>query len=197
MSKAEKTKAFIIEQSAQLFNKKGYADTSLSDIQEVTGLTKGSIYGNFIDKNELAVEVYLYNVDTMRQRLRAAMAPHSLFAGKIKAITSYYKENWDKINERGGCPILNAATDADDNNDFLRIHVRESIQSWTKGLTSIITAGKESGEFKPEIDANEYAYLIFSIIEGGILLSKIMNNPKHLFSTLNRVDRMVDLELNV
>ncbi len=32
MSKAEKTKAFIIEKSAPIFNIKGYAGTSLKDI---------------------------------------------------------------------------------------------------------------------------------------------------------------------
>ena len=53
MSKAEKTKEFIIEKSAPIFNKKGYAGTSLADIMEATNLTKGSIYGNFENKDEL------------------------------------------------------------------------------------------------------------------------------------------------
>jgi AcrR family transcriptional regulator len=40
MSKAEKTKQFIIEKTAPLFNTKGYNSTSLSDITQATGLTK-------------------------------------------------------------------------------------------------------------------------------------------------------------
>jgi AcrR family transcriptional regulator len=40
MSKAEKTKQFIIEKTATLFNTKGYISTSLSDITQATGLTK-------------------------------------------------------------------------------------------------------------------------------------------------------------
>jgi AcrR family transcriptional regulator len=60
MSKAEKTKQFIIEKTATLFNTKGYTSTSLSDITQAT-LTKGSIYGNFENKDEVALEVYKYN----------------------------------------------------------------------------------------------------------------------------------------
>ncbi|MBL7756118.1 MAG: TetR family transcriptional regulator, partial [Chitinophagaceae bacterium] len=45
--KAERTRQHIIEKAAPFFNKKGYADTSLSDITAATGLTKGAIYGNF------------------------------------------------------------------------------------------------------------------------------------------------------
>jgi TetR/AcrR family transcriptional repressor of nem operon len=61
MSKAEKTKQFIIEKTATLFNTKGYTSTSLSDITAVTGLTKGSIYGNFENKDDVALQAYKHN----------------------------------------------------------------------------------------------------------------------------------------
>lgn len=43
MTKAEKTRNFIVEKTAPIFNMKGYAGTSLNDITAATGLTKGSI----------------------------------------------------------------------------------------------------------------------------------------------------------
>ena len=46
-TKAEKTKEYIIATSAPIFNKQGYAGTSMSDITKATGLTKGVLYGNF------------------------------------------------------------------------------------------------------------------------------------------------------
>ena len=58
MSKAEKTREFIIEKAAPIFNTKGYAGASLNDIIDATGLTKGSIYGNFENKDEVAIAVY-------------------------------------------------------------------------------------------------------------------------------------------
>ncbi len=51
LSKSEKTKAFIIEKAAPVFNTKGYAGTSLSDLTAATGLTKGAIYGHFENKD--------------------------------------------------------------------------------------------------------------------------------------------------
>ena len=61
MNKAEKTKSFIIEKTATLFNTKGFAGTSLNDITEATGLTKGSVYGNFKNKDEVALAVFEFN----------------------------------------------------------------------------------------------------------------------------------------
>jgi len=46
MGKAEKTRSYIIEKTAPILTLKVTAGTSMNDITEATGLTKGSIYGN-------------------------------------------------------------------------------------------------------------------------------------------------------
>ena len=52
-TKSFETKQYILEKIAPIFNKNGYAGTSLSDVTKATGLTKGAIYGNFKDKEEI------------------------------------------------------------------------------------------------------------------------------------------------
>ena len=71
MGKAERTREFIVEKTAPLFNRKGYAGTSMSDLTEATGLTKGAIYGNFENKDEVALAAFDYNLARMVQRVRA------------------------------------------------------------------------------------------------------------------------------
>ncbi len=61
LSKAERTKQFIVEKTALVFNIKGYAGTSINDLMTATGLSKGSIYGNFENKDEVAVAAFDYN----------------------------------------------------------------------------------------------------------------------------------------
>ena len=63
-SRSEKTRQLIIETAAPIFNKKGYAGTSLSDLTQATGLTKGSIYGNFKNKDEVAAIFHEKLADT-------------------------------------------------------------------------------------------------------------------------------------
>ena len=43
-TKAELTSQYIIETVAPIFNKNGYAATSMLDLTNATGLTKGAIY---------------------------------------------------------------------------------------------------------------------------------------------------------
>jgi AcrR family transcriptional regulator len=121
MSKAEKTKQFIIEKTATLFNTKGYISTSLSDITQATGLTKGSIYGNFENKDQVAIEVYKYNAGLLSQIMSRSFGdqyPSSI--DKLHAFVDFYRKNWRSVFSNGGCPLMNAATEADDSFPVLK-----------------------------------------------------------------------------
>lgn len=60
MRKGQVTKEQIIRQSAGLFNTKGYAGTSLSEIIERTNVRKGGIYNHFESKEEIALSAFDY-----------------------------------------------------------------------------------------------------------------------------------------
>ncbi|MBF4984955.1 TetR family transcriptional regulator, partial [Nonlabens mediterrranea] len=53
MRNPQLTRDIIINESADLFNTKGYKATSLSDITTATGFTKGAIYKHFKNKEDL------------------------------------------------------------------------------------------------------------------------------------------------
>ena len=195
MSKAENTKAFIIEKIAPVFNKKGYAGTSLFDMTEATGLTKGSIYGNFKNKDEVAVAVYEYNARRLSESQKDFVAPAYTSLEKLKAFAEFYRQTWKKMFEQGGCPVMNASVEADDNLPFLKKHVQATIKGWANVITKIIDRGKANGEFKKSIVSVDYAYLIITLLEGGIMLSKITNSKNHLFNAIDRIQLIIDQEI--
>ena len=57
LSKAERTSQHILETAAPVFNRLGYASTSMAEITKATGLTKGAIYGNFENKREISTSI--------------------------------------------------------------------------------------------------------------------------------------------
>jgi len=197
MNKADRTRQFIIEKTAVLFNTKGYSGTSLSDITAATGLTKGSIYGNFSNKDEVAIAVYEYNIGILSHGLDEAMAREETAAGKLHAAVDFYRANWKHEFEGGGCPILNAAVEADDNLPFLRERVQRSISQWGGKLEAIIVAGQEQGVFRTGIVAKDHAYMMITLIEGGIMLGKITGDEKHLFLALDHIDRIIEEDITI
>jgi TetR/AcrR family transcriptional repressor of nem operon len=195
MTKSEQTREFIIEKSAPIFNRKGYAGTSMADLLEATGLTKGAIYGNFENKDEVALEVFRYNIAGIKKRLKDSITHKDTASGKLRAFAGYYRTNWKSIAERGGCPFLNASVEADDNLPFLRTEVQKSIKNWAQMLSDIIEEGIQNKEFTHKINAMDYAYEIIALVEGGMMLSKIYDNPKYLFSAFSRIQVIMDQEM--
>ena len=74
MTKGEKTKQFIIAEVAPIFNKKGVYGTSLSDITSATRLTKAAIYGNFGNKDALAMACFEHNLTFLQRGLYKSLA---------------------------------------------------------------------------------------------------------------------------
>lgn len=54
---AEKTRATILESALKVFLKNGYSKTSLSDIAENAGYTRGAVYWHFKDKSEILKKI--------------------------------------------------------------------------------------------------------------------------------------------
>lgn len=196
MSKAEKTRQFIIEKTASLFNTKGYTATSLSDITEATGLTKGSIYGNFANKDEVALEVYKFNSGILKENLSRSFGEEfPTVIDKLYAFVAFYRKNWQFVFFNGGCPLMNAATESDDTFPKLKNQVKISFEDWISRISKLIRDGQNNGELKSELNAEEYASLFIMLIEGGILLSKTTGNECFLNQALDQIQCKIDQEL--
>jgi AcrR family transcriptional regulator len=179
MTKAERTRQFIIEQAAPIFNKKGIAGTSMSDIMEATKLAKGGLYGNFESKEEISLEVYKYLTDSLNSEIVKSIAGESTAKGKLFALLDFYDTRVFS-SDSGGCPILNFGTEADDTNPLIKQKVNESINRFQGRIATIIKNGRETGEFPQSFDADMFAVKMFTMIEGAILITKVQNSNKHL-----------------
>lgn len=173
MSKSEQTRAFIIEKTAPLFNTKGYAGTSLSDMTEATKLTKGSVYGNFANKDEVALAVFDYNLNRVNAIISGEVAGRSSAREKLLVYGEVYANSESYAFPVGGCPILNTAIESDDTHPELRKKVAAAITNWKKNIVRIIEKGIAAKEFSKGTDAEQTALTIISLIEGGIMISRV------------------------
>ena len=191
MTKAEKTRQYIIERTAPVFNKKGITGTTMSEITGATGLTKGSVYGNFKNKNELALEAFKYNYNLLRQEIQQELTTKNSAIEKLFVFTRFYLNNYRLVFERGGCVLLNTATDSDDQHHILLSEVKNALQGWKNTLEKIVEEGIQNGEMKP-IDPDEFASFFIAVIEGSIFLSKTTNSYLPIEKNIRRLEKEID-----
>lgn len=179
MTKAEKTRNFIVEKTAPIFNMKGYAGTSLNDITAATGLTKGSIYGNFANKDEVALAAFDYNLKNVSSTIDVEMNRQSSIKDKLLVYISIYQKFMDGSLSEGGCPVLNTAIDADDTHPELRGRVLKAVLDWKNKIAKLVEAGIASKEINPDQNPEQIALTIIAMVEGGIMISKLTSKTEY------------------
>lgn len=194
LSKSEKTKQFIVEKTAPIFNTKGFTGTSLNDMINSTGLTKGSIYGNFNNKDEVAVAAFDYNVSQVSKMFREEIQKQNTIRNKLLVYPRQYGKFLEHPFPQGGCPILNTAIEADDTHPLLKAKAVTAFTNWKNSIVRLIKKGIEIKEFKKDINAEETAIAIIALIEGGIMLTKLTGKPNYIKSiTQNVIDLINEL----
>ncbi|MDA1144751.1 MAG: TetR/AcrR family transcriptional regulator, partial [Bacteroidetes bacterium] len=196
-TKADRTKQFIIEKVAPLFNKHGYAATSLFHITEATGLTKGAIYGNFTNKESLALAAYQFNSQNLINQLEKVIQAKTHPFEKLSAFTNFYKNYRQFTTPIGGCPILNIGVDALENNDALSDSVKETIKSLEKMVTKVLTNGIESEIIHVRVLPAQFSKQLITMLQGAVSMSSITGDYKYLTNTVMYLDQLIIREIKL
>ena len=176
MNKSARTRQYILERTAPVFNRKGFSGTSLSDLTEATGLTKGALYGNFKDKEEIAVKAFEHAMRVVRDRVRKSMSGKGSSKERLFDLLQFYAGYVLHPPVPGGCPLLNTAVEADDHLKFMRRALRKELNGTVTFVQRLLEEGMASGEFARTTDARSLAYFIFCSVEGAVMFSRAIGS---------------------
>lgn len=174
MTKAEQTKQMILEKAAIIYNEKGINGSSIDDVLAAAKVTKGCLYSHFENKEDLSVQTAEYLLNKIVYGIEQALMKPKTAKGKIAAFIDFYKFPLNTYID-GGCPIINLATEVDDNHQTIKKKVQKTMVQATSALQNILEIGKKNGEFSEALDAEAFAFKIFSSIEGGMVTCRVMN----------------------
>ena len=199
MSKGERTRQMIIEQSASLFNQKGYAGTALDDIMTATGSKKGGIYNHFSSKDDIALSAFDYAMERLNDFMSEAVAgidsPLERLIVFIKSFAIYHDDEWID----GGCPILNTAIEQTDNktNPALREKALSALKLWQHIIQRRLEKAISAGEARPDTDIQAFATLAISSLEGAVMLSRIYDDYSHLERVINHLLDVIERDIRL
>lgn len=191
LSKTERTTQFIVEKSAPIFNMKGFAGTSVNDIVNATGLTKGSIYGNFENKDEVALAVFDFNFNRVTDYIKFKILATENSIERLLVYPKVYRDFLKIPFLKFGCPILNTSTEADDTHPQLKQKAANALLFWKTSIERQIKRGIERKEIKAIINPRDFAVILISLIEGAVMQAKITGNLTELNITMNFLEKLI------
>jgi AcrR family transcriptional regulator len=191
LTKAEKTKQFILETAAPLYNEKGISGVSIDDVLAATKLTKGCLYGHFENKDDLSAQVVDLMLKKITDKIYLAVADKKTAKAKVFAFLDFYKDPLDTYIS-GGCPIFNTAVDADDNYPVIKQKVAAIFRAGQESLTNVLKEGIRDGEFSPNLDPVTLAFKLVACIEGGTIMCRTMDTAKPMQSLIKSLKAELD-----
>jgi TetR/AcrR family transcriptional regulator, transcriptional repressor for nem operon len=181
----------ILEQSGNLFNTQGYKATSISDITEATGLTKGAIYRHFENKHELEKKALYHLSGVLYEKMREVIRAEETAVDKLRAMFRFFNSYITDPPIAGGCPLLNAAVEADDTNPTLRNGAVKILNTLRDSLIMVLDNGIKHGQLREGIDKDYYATVIIASLEGAIMMSKLRGNNDDIRKVIRHLESLV------
>lgn len=153
------TRAALLDSARSLFTERGFHATSISDIVERAGLTRGAFYSNYRDKEELFLALYDVHTDSLLAALREA----SVGPGSLNQLLARFGERarepqWFLASMEF---TLHAARQPE-----LAAELAEREERLVEGLAELLTAALARLGLRPTIAVTDLSRLMISLFEG-------------------------------
>ena len=170
-TKGSRTRRKIIENSLQLFSVKGYYNTSVSDILDATGLTKGGLYGHFASKEDIWYAVYDEAVSIWKglvfKGIRNDSHPLERIEKFIENDLLYYL-GADVFE--GGCFFLNMLVELSGQSASMSRQILRGFVRLCALLHTWLQEAAQEGLLKEALDLKETANFIIISLNGAAAL---------------------------
>jgi AcrR family transcriptional regulator len=185
MRRGEDTRNRILDAAQHSVLSKGFGATSIEEIIAETGITKSGFFYHFRDKNELAkalisryVEADERIYDDVFGRARDLVDdPLHAFLLGLKLLAGLMA---DMPNGHPGCLVAVACYNERQFDRDVRALNAEAVLLWRRRFRAMFEAIVERYPPREAVDLDEMADMMSAMIEGAIVLSKALGDPKVL-----------------
>jgi len=192
-AKGNRTREKIIEKSLQLFSVKGYFNTSVSDILDATGITKGGLYGHYRSKEDIWYAVYEKAVDIWRDIvLKNTREIDDPLLRIEKTIENDMRDYLGAEVFDGGCFFFNMLVELSGQSASMNRRILSGFVRFSKLLQRWLTEAEEKGLIKAGLDHREIADFIVISLNGAAPLYAASRDPKIWQQTITQLRYYID-----
>lgn len=176
--KGDKTSQKIVQKSLQLFSVKGYFNTSISDILQATGLTKGGLYNHFNCKEDIWRAACYEAGKIWRKIVLNASENEKDPLERIAIVINNDMRHYLGANVfEGGCFFLNSLIELSGQRPDMSKEVLLGFLNFSSLIHIWLDEADQKGILKPGIDTKEVANFIVVALNGAAAFYAATKNP--------------------
>ncbi|SFV01652.1 TetR family transcriptional regulator [Alicyclobacillus macrosporangiidus] len=161
----EQRKREIVEAAKRVFKRKGFAQATMHDIVEESGMSRGGVYMYFSSKEEIFDAILEQNDAELFAGIREMVDRHETMWGVVEEFIEMAEHELPNVTHDIG-PVVYEVLMGSWRDEEKRALAKQRYQQTVDMYVSILQHGVESGEFRPILPIEDIAKSTLSFIDG-------------------------------
>ena len=171
----------IVQVGLDIVLSRGFTATGVEAILKQANVPKGSFYNFFSSKEEFALAIIDKYVAGRNELFYPIFSDDSLPPlERVKKSFQTLIELFAGEECSKGCLIGNLGQEMSDQFETVRQRLEQALQTWTAGLTTLLTQAQKENAIPADLDPEMVAENLVSSFQGALLRSKVKKSPEPL-----------------
>jgi AcrR family transcriptional regulator len=169
---AERTRQRVLDAAITVFARQGVSASTLQDIADEAGVTRGAIYGHFRDKDDLLQTI----LDQHALPLERRLAPELGLETGWRRLGQALEELLADGKARRLCEILLHKSERVDSNGPTQARLRQLKTRFQRQLMDLLGRNAKTGELPARLDVAAASGMLCACV-GGLVFEGLQNPP--------------------
>jgi AcrR family transcriptional regulator len=176
VTKGKDTKNIILDAGLEMASQLGLENVTIGALAKATNMSKSGLFAHFNSKENLQIEILEYAGQRFSE---SVIAPALMMEGGIPRIKALVN-NWIDWSSAlsGGCIFVSASTDFSDRPGKVREALLRQQEDWLGSLRRMADSAIRAGDFRKDIDCDQFAFDLYSLLLGFHLYYKLLNDSE-------------------
>ena len=182
-----------LQAALELFWRRGYEATSMSDLVEHLGIGRASIYATFGSKHELYLRALdRYDRAGLPPIVRELSQPGPALPAVRAVVRRYATEAADEQLRRNGCMVTNAAAELAPHDPAAARHVERNWDQLETVLHSALIRAQAQGELPADRNPLTLARMLLVLLQGLRVVGKASADPARVRDAAEQALALLD-----
>lgn len=192
------TRTRLLDAAEALVEQNGFAATSVEQILERAGSSKGAFFHHFASKQVLARALVSRYVDADLEMLAQGLAVAEQVTDQVERPLTFLRhyERWaeELVSAESACLYIAVLTERDLLDDVAVAEVDRAVRAWREGFAGLLRPALEHRG--SDLDAEELADHLFATFEGAYLMCRAARSPDPMRRQLRVLRQLVEAALS-
>ena len=189
MTKGEDTKIAILDAGLDMASQLGLENVTIGALASVMNMSKSGLFAHFQSKENLQIDILDHAGSLFSENV---VVPALKTAGGIPRIKALV-DNWIRWESRltGGCIFVSAASEFTDRPGNVRDSLLSQQEAWLDCLRRMAQSAIKVGDFRKDIDSDQFAFDLYSLLLGFHLYHKLLNSADTKIRQEDALERLL------